>query len=279
MTLAVAATASQPEKANAVALDLNFANFSGTSPISTSRGPGFLGQTIDFTNVATNVDARVTATMSGANYSFGGHIPNYLYTNPVNGAPGGDLASQYQIAANQTGAGTMTYKLDLFESGTNFTTAFTAPELRFLVYDVDGESDINGIVQTEAVRVFKNDGLVAYQVGNTPQALSVADQGLSYLFSGQGDDVAETDTSGAAIFYFQNTNSVTFQFEANTLVADSAINRVFSSLDGDLSLLNGPLIGGFNPTTSVPEPFTVIGTLVGGTAAFRMRKKLKDSNK
>jgi hypothetical protein len=30
-----------------------------------------------------------------------------------------------------------------------------------------------------------------------------------------------------------------------------------------------------SPTTSVPEPFTIIGTLVGGTAAFRMRKKLK----
>ena len=27
--------------------------------------------------------------------------------------------------------------------------------------------------------------------------------------------------------------------------------------------------------TAVPEPFTVIGTLIGGTAAFRMRKKLK----
>jgi hypothetical protein len=26
---------------------------------------------------------------------------------------------------------------------------------------------------------------------------------------------------------------------------------------------------------SVPEPFTIIGTLIGGTAAFRMRKKLK----
>jgi hypothetical protein len=30
--------------------------------------------------------------------------------------------------------------------------------------------------------------------------------------------------------------------------------------------------------TAVPEPFTVIGTLIGGTAAFRMRKRLK-SNK
>ena len=30
---------------------------------------------------------------------------------------------------------------------------------------------------------------------------------------------------------------------------------------------------------SVPEPFTIIGTLVGGTAAIRMRKKLKLANK
>ncbi len=28
-------------------------------------------------------------------------------------------------------------------------------------------------------------------------------------------------------------------------------------------------------TTSVPEPFTIVGTIIGGTAAFRMRKKLK----
>ncbi len=30
---------------------------------------------------------------------------------------------------------------------------------------------------------------------------------------------------------------------------------------------------------AVPEPFTVIGTLIGGTAAFRMRKKLKSNSK
>ncbi|AFY96642.1 PEP-CTERM sorting domain-containing protein [Chamaesiphon minutus] len=31
--------------------------------------------------------------------------------------------------------------------------------------------------------------------------------------------------------------------------------------------------------TSVPEPFTIIGTLIGGTAAFRMKKKLNTTNK
>jgi hypothetical protein len=32
-------------------------------------------------------------------------------------------------------------------------------------------------------------------------------------------------------------------------------------------------------STSVPEPFTTIGTLVGGMAAFRVRKKLKSAGK
>jgi hypothetical protein len=32
-------------------------------------------------------------------------------------------------------------------------------------------------------------------------------------------------------------------------------------------------------TTAVPEPFTVIGTLIGGAAAFRLRKRFKATNK
>ena len=33
------------------------------------------------------------------------------------------------------------------------------------------------------------------------------------------------------------------------------------------------------PSTAVPEPFTIVGTLIGGTTALRMRKKLKAINK
>ncbi len=39
---------------------------------------------------------------------------------------------------------------------------------------------------------------------------------------------------------------------------------------------------GIDPTpspTSVPEPFTIVGTLIGATAAFKMRKRLKVTNK
>jgi hypothetical protein len=32
------------------------------------------------------------------------------------------------------------------------------------------------------------------------------------------------------------------------------------------------------PTTAVPEPFTIVGTLIGASTAFRMRKRLKATN-
>jgi streptogramin lyase len=34
-----------------------------------------------------------------------------------------------------------------------------------------------------------------------------------------------------------------------------------------------------NDTAAVPEPFTIVGTLIGGTTAMRMRKKLKNAGK
>jgi hypothetical protein len=40
-----------------------------------------------------------------------------------------------------------------------------------------------------------------------------------------------------------------------------------------------PSTGSTPPIASVPEPLTIIGTLVGGTAALRIRKKLKSADK
>jgi hypothetical protein len=40
-----------------------------------------------------------------------------------------------------------------------------------------------------------------------------------------------------------------------------------------------PSTGSTPPIASVPEPLTVIGTLIGGTAALRLRKKLKSADK
>ncbi|WP_373539385.1 PEP-CTERM sorting domain-containing protein [Chamaesiphon sp.] len=38
-------------------------------------------------------------------------------------------------------------------------------------------------------------------------------------------------------------------------------------------------IGSVSNPTAVPEPFTIVGTLIGATAAYRTRKRLKATNK
>jgi hypothetical protein len=49
----------------------------------------------------------------------------------------------------------------------------------------------------------------------------------------------------------------------------------FQIADTDFNNNNGAFAVSGSIDTAVPEPFTIIGTFVGGTAAVRMRKKLK----
>jgi hypothetical protein len=57
---------------------------------------------------------------------------------------------------------------------------------------------------------------------------------------------------------------------------------IFYATSGSDGIYDGKFTA-FNITpaaaTSVPEPFTIIGSLIGGTAAVRMRKKLKSVDK
>jgi sugar lactone lactonase YvrE len=57
-------------------------------------------------------------------------------------------------------------------------------------------------------------------------------------------------------------------------ITPSGVVSTFSKSVDPFGLAFAPSISTSSPT-SVPEPFTIIGTLIGGTAAFRMRKKLK----
>ncbi len=97
------------------------------------------------------------------------------------------------------------------------------------------------------------------------------------------------------------TAPVTSTFEAllNGSVVDSFLSATSTNITNDFYGFTGVTfdairvtVGGsgsgavidnlqFNSAAaqSVPEPFTIIGTLVGGTAAVRMKKKLKSANK
>jgi hypothetical protein len=282
--MAIAAVASQTDKATAV--DLNFSNPVQATNITNLQniyGAAYSGTKFDFAGVAPNVNATVTATVSGTGYTFQAHVPDYSSTA---GEPDGDLGLRYEASQNTSGG--LSYKIELWDStvGNGYTSASIAPELRFLVYDVDGEAS-----QGEYLRFAKNSGLVGYQLGNSPTAaMTYSDQGTSHLFSGRNLNQNENNSSGAGIFYFQNVSSVSFGFEAITRSGATSTSRngIFSAIDGDLSYLpsftnvnGGTTLGAasFGAYQSVPEPFTVIGSIIGGTAAFRMRKKLKSTNK
>ncbi len=53
----------------------------------------------------------------------------------------------------------------------------------------------------------------------------------------------------------------------------------YNNSSGNWRFDNVVLSGTASATTAVPEPFTIVGTLIGGAAAFRMRKRLKVENK
>ena len=240
----------------------------GVDPLGTPLGPYYSGSVIDYTNVGqlsgTFIDARITATPFGNGYSLIGHLPNY--SQNVVGQPTGDAGIVY--AANQAGeAGGLTWKMDFYVHGSNWLTPFVIPQARILIYDVDGES-----IQSEAFRAFKSDGLMSYQLGNTAQALVATDNGSDVLFQGPGTNFSETDPTGAAILLYQNTNSITLQFEAFTDISSTVPNPIFSGIDGDLSILNGDE-SGFNPPVEAPEPSSAMLAVLPIACAILTRRR------
>ena len=89
---------------------------------------------------------------------------------------------------------------------------------------------------------------------------------------------------------FNNVNSgLTFGItsDAGSFFTDRTNNDVTPALTNVFAFSDIPGAGGggYNLVASplapaaVPEPFTIIGTIIGGTAAFRMKKKLSSSAK
>jgi Nidogen-like len=66
---------------------------------------------------------------------------------------------------------------------------------------------------------------------------------------------------------------------ANSLNSNGVLGRYQFSARNGAVVVQPPTIPNTTPNTSVPEPFTIVGTIIGSAAAFRMRKRLKATNK
>jgi hypothetical protein len=132
-----------------------------------------------------------------------------------------------------------------------------------------------GVVSTFATGLSNPTALVFDSSGN----LFEADAGSNSINKISSTGVVSTFATGLS-----NPTALVFDSSGNLFEADAgsnSINKISST--GVVSTfatgLSNPtaLAFGHDPasTTAVPEPFTIIGTLIGGTVAFRMRKKLK----
>ncbi len=140
---------------------------------------------------------------------------------------------------------------------------------------------------------FFNTGLSGSTVvgNNNPVRVVLTRNGSTGQTTGYLNGVQQltfTDSTNLATFTASNNIINFFQDDAATGGREASagfLNNV-AIYNGALSASEVAGLGGFGTTipgtptgTAVPEPFTIIGTLVGGTAALRMRKKLKSTAK
>lgn len=71
------------------------------------------------------------------------------------------------------------------------------------------------------------------------------------------------------IGYTDNRRQINIDLATGAGTFDRNITGTSLTIGGAASLATT------GPAAAVPEPFTIIGTIIGGTAAFRLRKKLK----
>lgn len=246
-------------------VDLDFSNPT-TSSNGTDQALGnyWTSSVLRFQNVGslngTSIDMRVTATAWGS-YSFTRQFADY--SNSAN-QPDGDLGVLYTSTGN--GSGGLHYQLEFFESGSNYTTAFVVPEVKLLVYDIDGDP-----AQSEKLRVYDADGFFSYQTGTAASSVTDAPFAGGVLFTGPGSNFDEDDPTGAVILTYHYTDSILLDFESTT--SNGSGNGVFSAIDGDLSMLGGDE-SGYDAPQVVPEPSgALLLCITGMLVIFRRRDR------
>jgi hypothetical protein len=100
---------------------------------------------------------------------------------------------------------------------------------------------------------------------------------LSYDFASDGffPNRFQVQVNGTTLFDQTNIEAQAFTTYNFNFTGTGSDTIKFGGYDDPGALYLDNVVVNSAATTSVPEPFTIVGTLVGGTAAFRMRKKLK----
>ncbi len=250
---------------------------------------------------------------AGNPFTFTGFVPDYYSGDNSPSVPQEDFGLHYQFLGTtnrQVAVGGVRFSFSFF-TGTvaqianpslrseddfnlDINSAFIVPALRFMAYDVDGDSgNRTGEYQRESVRAYLDEGLYGYHVSKDDPITVTSEtyQGReSYVFTGGLVNIDEKDPRVTSILVYENTSGFTLDFFSESRSQNntgSYDNPVFSALDGDLSLLKsrdpnkpveeimGELFGRMEVVKTVPEPSTVflLGAAGVGIAARLLRRR------
>jgi hypothetical protein len=138
-----------------------------------------------------------------------------------------------------------------------------------LTFDLLGYNTIDGDNQYKDTFNLKINGTLVFSGGFDMGGLG----GSFTNFIDSGVTIVSTSTPGLDL-----GGLTKFSVAHNLLAGANTYEFDYGQMQG-LSDEGWGLRAATISSTNVPEPFTIIGTCIGGTAAFRMRKKLKSSNK
>ena len=130
---------------------------------------------------------------------------------------------------------------------------------------------------TYSVFEFTVDSTVTYNFSSTSigwqNALSLYqiafDPNLFTFATFKNSSTQPPNTSGVSLSTFTSSlDAGTNYFLVTSGLRSTDVGNFSNSISGAGNILTA------NPATTVPEPFTIVGTLIGGTVAIRTRKKL-----
>ncbi len=179
------------------------------------------------------------------------------------------------VNSTSTTAGpTFTVNNDFSGSDTISLTATGTPNF----YSIDPQgytTNAAGVLtQTSNYGAIGTTGINGTLNGNNYGALLFGNDTLGFkqLFAANAANGLGSATPSSNLSF--NNVSLSSLFGSGLTTGTVLEFRVADSVPGD-NLGAFTVTGSIDQATSVPEPFTIIGSLVGGTAALRMRKKLK----
>jgi hypothetical protein len=153
----------------------------------------------------------------------------------------------------QTGDGQLSGTINVFDA-TGPTTLISELSYPFgLVFDASGNL------------------LVANTGGTTINLVNPTDGSILDTYTGFNAPTGLVFDANRDLFVADRDSGNVYEF-----APDGSVLNTFAGFDQPFALAFAPDL----PTpTAVPEPFTVVGTLIGGAAAFRTRSRLKVTNK